>query len=175
MDSTIPYGFIVERTSGIFTSNYAVIDASRDKVIMEAEFYGGFKPQFNIMDMNQELLITTRKTSFWGDRWEIKRKGIILAEVRKSIGSICNQNISIITDSEQFIVSRSRINTFQAIDRMGKEVFLFEKESWTLKEKFLLEVSDEFDPLVALSVSLILNYIIKQQQVASSTAVIVST
>jgi hypothetical protein len=142
---------------------------------MEAEFYGGFKPQFNIMDMNQELLITARKTSFWGDKWEIKRKDIVLAEVRKSIGSWCNQDIAIITDTEKFIVSRARISSFQAIDRMGKEVFLFEKESWTFKDKFLLEVNDEFDPLVALSVSLILNFLIKQQHAASSTAVIAAT
>ena len=163
MGDNIPYGFVIEKSSGIFNNKYDVIDASRDKVVMKAEYYGNFKPQIFIMNLDESVVMTAKKTSFWGNSWKVERKGIEIAEVRDATASACNTDFEILTDSESIIASRMKHFTYQCVSSLGKEVFLFEK-SWTLREKFLLEVSEDFDPLVALCVSFIFNGFIKQQQ-----------
>ena len=174
MTEEIPYGFYVEKESGLMTSKYNIVDLSRDKIILKAEFYGSFKPQIYIMNLHEEVIISAKKVSFWGNKWIIERKNMILAEVYDS-KSMCNSDVEIITESERIIASRMKVATYQALNSMGREMFLFEKETWTLREKFQVEVKDEFEPLIALCVSFIMNNLIKQQQSAASTAVVTAS
>lgn len=173
MREEIPYGFEIVKVTA-FRNHFVINDLARDKPILEADVFGGFKPVLTICDLDEYEILSAKKTSFWGNSWNISRKGEKIA-VFNSTGTLCNPEYQIRTEISKYIVSRIRFDNYYVFDSLGKEVVSLARDGWGFSMRYIVEVNDEFEPLIALGVALILITITQQQTAASTSGAVVAT
>ena len=142
MREEIPYGFEIEKVTA-------------------------FRNHFVISDLDENEILSANKTSFWGNSWNIFRKGEKIASFF-STGSACNTEYKIRTEISKYIVSRIKFTNYSVYDSLGKEVVSLVRNGWGFSIRYIVEVNNEFEPLIALGVALIL-ITITQQQTAVAT------
>ncbi|MFW9852312.1 MAG: hypothetical protein ACFFDS_05190 [Candidatus Thorarchaeota archaeon] len=170
MSEEIPYGFEIEKVTA-FRNHYVINDLARGKTILEADVFGGFKPVLSISDLDEKEILSAKKTSFWGSTWNIFRKGEKIASFI-STGNACNPEYQIRTEISKYIVSRIKFANYIVFDSLGKEVVSLTRDGWGFSMRYIVEVNDEFEPLIALGVALILVTLIQQQAAATSGAMV---
>jgi hypothetical protein len=173
MREEIPYGFEIEKVTA-FRNHYIINDLARGKRILEADVFGGFKSELSICDLNENEILHANKTSFWGSSWNIFRKGEKIASFI-STGNACNPEYQIRTEISKYIVSRIKFSNYCVFDSLGKEVVSLVRDGWGFSMRYIIEVNDEFEPLIALGVALILITIIQQQTTAATSGSMVAT
>ena len=173
MREEIPYGFEIEKVTA-FRNHYVINDLAREKTILEADVYGGFRSLLSIRNLDEEEILSAYKTSFWGNTWNIFRKGEKIASFT-SIGNACNPEYQIRTEISKYIVSRIKFSNYYVFDSLGKEVISLVRDGWGFSMRYIVEVNDDFEPLIALGVALILITIIQQQTAAATSGAVAAT
>ena len=79
----------------------------------------------------------------------------------KRVGRVCKGEYLVKTEMEQFRAPIAMGMFYEFHNEIGKVKFSFNRRAFS--GKCLVEVSENFEPMIALSVSFILNLIIDQQ------------
>jgi hypothetical protein len=168
----LAFGFEIVK-DGIFKRTYTAYDLAQDIGVFYAEVIGVFRSEIIIRNSEGFDQLRCIKSGGWRDRWYVEKKGYRLFEFFSS-GGICNSGYLIKTDLKIYRAPRSMSSYFEFYDEIGKMVFSFNRRNFS--GKCLVEVKEDFEPLIAISTAFILNFIIEQQAAAgASVAVIAAT
>ncbi len=161
------YGFEIIK-DGIFKRTYTVYDLANDRISFTAEIIGTFNPRIYLYNAEGNEEFECSKSRGWRTNWIITKKGMTFAEFKRT-GGLCKGEYILKTDTEQFRAPILMGPYYEFLNEIGKVKFSFNRR--TFSGKCLVEVSEDFEPMIALSVSLILNLIIEQQSVVTASAV----
>jgi hypothetical protein len=160
------FGFEIIK-DGIFKRTYTVYDLAQDIGVFQAEVIGMFKPEIIINSTEGFEELRCIRFGGWRNRWFVEKKGFHLFEFFSS-GGICSGEYIVKTNTEVLRASRSMSSYYEFFNEIGKMVFSFNRRAFSAK--CIVEVREDFEPLVALSVAFILNYILEQQTAAAVAA-----
>ena len=137
-----------------------VTDLAENKNIFRFKGEGYFKSEITIYDKDDNDIIKIKKRSSFSFSWEISKKEEKIADFRGR-GIACGKHFNIETKDGNYTVTRHRLRRYTFNDNLGKEVALLKTEG-TYSLTNLLEIKENFDPLIALSVSIIFVYLIRK-------------
>ena len=160
------YGFEIVK-DGIFKRTYTIFDLANDRINFTAEIVGTFNPRIYLYNSNGKEEFECIKSRGWWNNWIITKKGITFAEFKR-IGGLCRGEYILKTETELLRASISLGAYYEFLEDIGKVKFSFNRRAFNTK--CLVEVSENFEPMIALSISLILNLIIEQQAAAGASA-----
>jgi hypothetical protein len=162
------FGFEIIK-DGIFKRTYTVYDLAQDNVVFQAETIGMFNPEIIISNAEGFEEIRCIKTGGWRSNWRVEKKGFHLFEFSYS-GSICAGEYIIKTNIERYRSPKSMSSYFEFHNEIGKIVFSVNRRNFS--GKILVEVREDFEPLIAIGTAFILNFIIEQQAAAGATVAV---
>ncbi len=160
------YGFEIVK-DGIFKRTYTVYDLANNSISFKAEIIGTFKPKIIVFTYEGVEELQCTKIGGWRENWKVSKKGLVISEFKQG-GGLCSGEYILRTGYQTYLAPRTIGSFFEFQDDIGKIKFSVNRRSFS--GKCIIEVSESFEPLVAISVGLILNLIIEQQ-----AAVVVST
>ena len=164
------YGFEIIK-DGLFKRTYTVYDLANDRICFTAEIVGAFNPRIYLYNSEGNEEFECVKSRGWWNNWIILKKGMTFAEFKR-VGGICKGEYFLKTETEQLRAPIAMGTYYEFHNELGKVKFSFNRRAFSTK--CLVEVSENFEPMIALSVSLILNLILEQQTAAASTAAVAS-
>ena len=153
------YGFEIIK-DGIFKRTYTVYDLASDNMSFTAEIVGMFNPRIYLYNSEGNEEFECIKSGTWRENWIIAKKGMTFGEFKR-VGGLCKGEYILKTETELFRSPTIMGRYFEFINEIGKIKFSFNRRAFSGKS--LVEVSENFEPMIALSVSMILNFIIDQQ------------
>ncbi|NPD88848.1 MAG: hypothetical protein HGN29_08985 [Asgard group archaeon] len=157
------FGFEIIK-DGIFKRTYTVYDLAQDIEVFQAEVIGMFRPEIIISEINGYEGLRCIKAKGWNERWSVEKNGISLFEFYSS-GGICSGEYIIKLGSKIYRAPRSMSSFYEFHDDIGKIVFSFNRR--TFSGNCIVEVREDFEPMVAISTAFILNFIFEQQVTAA--------
>ncbi|MHA1955075.1 MAG: hypothetical protein ACXAAM_07425 [Candidatus Heimdallarchaeaceae archaeon] len=163
------FGFEIIK-DGIFKRTYTVYDLAQNIGVLRAEVIGMFNPEIEISSIEGYEELRCIKAGGWRDKWFVEKKEIPLFELFSS-GGICSGEYIVKTGSAKYRTPRSMSSYFEFHNEIGKIVFSVNRRAFS--GKCIVEVREDFEPLIAIGAAFILNYIIEQQ--ATYGAVIAAT
>lgn len=164
------FGFEILK-DGIFKRTYTVYDLAQDNVVFQAETIGMFNPEIIISNFEGFEEIRCIRTRAWRSSWRAEKKGFHLFEFSSS-GSICSGEYIIRTDTEVYRAPISMSSYYEFHNEIGKIVFSINRRAFS--GRIIVEVREDFEPLIAIATAFIINFIIEQQAAAGATVAVTS-
>lgn len=164
MEENIPYGFEIIQISSI-SDHFEIKDLAKDKTILKANLFGIFKPEFEIFDLDEIVVLDVKKTSVRKNSWSFIRNGKKKAELITT-GGLCNTKYKLLIEATSYMVTIINSRTFILEGSEENKVVRVERIGSALSGKYKVEVEAGFEPLIALGLSLILIKIVQAKRAA---------
>ena len=161
------YGFEIIK-DGIFKKTDTVYDLALKSKIFKVNIIGIINPEILMHDIKGKEILKCFRTSRWRESWIVLKDGSTFIDFR-SVGGICKGEYMIKTGNSHFRTPKTIGSYFEFNNDIGKLKFSVNRRS--LSGKCLVEVKEDFEPLLALGTALILNQILEEQAMIAVTSV----
>ena len=154
---------MTESNYGFQINSHYVKDLAVNENILRYTGEGYNKPVITIYDKDDNEIIKMIKQSYFGFSWEISKKEGKIANFRKS-GKPFSKQFILETKDGNYIVTKQRGRRYIFSDILGKEIALLKAEG-AFSSTNLVEIRENYDPLIILCVSIIFVYLIIEGKV----------
>ena len=156
---------MAENTYGFNINRPYVTDLAVNENILRFTGVGYNKPVITIYDKDDNEIIKMKKKSYFSFSWEISKKEEKFGNFRKS-EKACSKQFKLESNDGNYTVIKLRGRRYIFYDNLGKEVALLKTEG-AFSSTNLVEIKENYDPLIILYVSIIFVYLIQEGKVIS--------
>lgn len=160
MKESIPYGFSIKSKSSFLKLTYQIKDIASKKLILEVEVTRGMWIPIKLImyDLNKKELLRAYKTGIFSPRYILKQEEGEIAEFWVE-SKLSNDKSELLYKGKVLTNKSNKLKEFHFKDIKENEFFSLEMK-YRKGGEYLVEVSENFDPPLAIIISciLIINY-----------------